>query len=210
MKRLLGITAISFVVVLAVTAAGHYTFDRPIAVFFAGLPLDSPFVIFFQIITHLGVSTWYLVGSGILFIYFYYASAKVFLARQTMYFFCSIAVSGLAVNVIKWLMGRWRPRAFLYEGLYGFEFFGHGYDQTSFPSGHAATICSLAVALFFIAPRLRWLWITLAVLVCLSRVVIWAHFPSDVLMGAYVGIFSAILLRKSRPFQNNVAGVKSI
>ena len=208
MKRLLGVTAISFLAVLAFTAIGHYVFDRPVSAFFAAL--DGPLITFFQIITYLGVSTWYLVVSAVLFIYFYYVSYKVRLARQTMYFFCAVAISGLITNIVKWLMGRWRPRVYLYEGLYGFEFLGHGYEQTSFPSGHAATICSIAVALFFIAPRLRWLWITVAVLVCLSRVVIVAHYPSDVLMGAYIGIFSAILLRKSPPFENTISGVKSI
>lgn len=207
MKRIIAVTLISWLPVLILTAIGYYLYDRPVAAFMASL--DGPVVTFFQIITYLGVSTWYLVISACLALYFHFISPKIRLVRQLSYFFCAIAVSGLVTNGIKWVMGRWRPRLYLSEGLYGFGFFGQGYDQTSFPSGHATTICSLAVALYFIWPRFRWLWVTVALLVCVSRVVIGAHYPSDVLMGAYVGIFVAILLRKLPQFGKDMTGAES-
>lgn len=206
MKRDVQATIFSLLTVIILAVLAYSVVDRPAAVFFVAV--QGPVLLFFQWVTYLGVSTWYLVISALLAFYFYYIRSKIVLVKQLTYFFCAIAVSGLVVNGIKWVAGRWRPRVYLHEGLYGFNFWGQGYEQTSFPSGHAATICSLAVALYFLIPRFRWLWITVAVLVCLSRVVIGAHYPSDVLIGAYVGIFVAILLRKCPQFTNAVSGAE--
>ena len=160
----------SLAVVLAAVVAGHYVYDPGLSAFAKGL---APGVIaFFQAITHLGVATWSLVGSALLAVYFHFIARNRILAGRMMYLFASVAGSGLVVDAIKWLAGRWRPNAFAHRGLYGFELFGFGYDQTSFPSGHAATICSMAVALAVLYPRFRWVWGAVAVLVCVSRVVI--------------------------------------
>lgn len=194
MRREVLLMAVSLPVMLVLVAAGHFGFDRPVADFCSGL--NVPVVAFFEVVTKLGVATLYLVGCGALFFYFFYVARKRNQAERMFYLFSAIAVSGLVTDVIKWLMGRWRPKVFTPDGLYGFEFFGFGYEQTSFPSGHATTICSLAFALSILYPRLRWLWIIIAFLVSISRVVIGAHYPSDVLMGAYVGIIVAFLLRK--------------
>jgi membrane-associated phospholipid phosphatase len=204
MKRELLLAGFILPLVIVMCAAGHYYYDRPVAALFADL--NGPVVAFFQIVTTVGVAAWPLIGSGFLFVYFFYISGKKKQARRMLYLFSSVAVSGLVTDVIKWLMGRWRPKLFIPEGLYGFEFFGRGYEQTSFPSGHATTICSLALALSLLYPRLRWVWIIIALLVCMSRVVIGAHYMSDVIMGAYVGIFTAFLLWKWPLFTKSIKG----
>jgi len=194
MRRPLSMMIISFPVVLVLVAAGHYSFDLPLSAFCQSM---NPHVTaFFAVITHLGVSTWYLIGTAALFFIFRLMMHNRDQAQRMFYLFSVVALSGLATNLIKWIAGRWRPNVFPTSGLYGFELFGWGYEQTSFPSGHATTICSLAFALSVLYPRWRLLWLSVALLVCLSRVVIGAHYPSDVLMGAYVGIFTAILLRR--------------
>jgi len=193
MKRDLRLLVASFPLIVLMVAAGHYLYDRPLTAFCAGL--NNQVMTFFQMVTYLGVSVWYLVGAGILFLYFYYGSRNRIQATRLLYLFCAIAVSGLITDGIKWLMGRWRPKVLFAEGFYGFNYFGIGYEQTSFPSGHATTICSAALVLSLLYPRLRWLWIVIALLVCLSRVAIGAHYLSDVLMGAYIGFFVSYLLR---------------
>lgn len=182
----------SLPLMLLLVAAGHYFYDLPVREFFTdrdwwGLP-------FFQTITYLGESTVYLVVSGILFLSFIYVLPNRRQARRMLYVFSAIAVSGVAANLVKWLMGRWRPKMLSPGGLYGFEFFGVGYGQTSFPSGHATTIMALAFTLSLLYPRWRPLWIAVALLVAASRIVIGAHYTSDVLMGAYVCILTAFLL----------------
>src|SRR5207245_383965 len=63
----------------------------------------------------------------------------------------------------------------------------------SFPSGDAAFAFGAAVALASVAPRFRVLALLFAVAASLSRVVVGAHSPFDVLAGAAVGIASGLL-----------------
>lgn len=58
----------------------------------------------------------------------------------------------------------------------------------SFPSGHAGAAFAAASALYFERSRL---WIpagVLAVLIAFSRLYLYVHYPSDVLVGAMIGI----------------------
>jgi membrane-associated phospholipid phosphatase len=192
----------SIPIVLAIIAGGYCYFDRPLAAYCRNLP--PPIVNLFQIITIFGVSTWYLVCSALLFLYFHYIAHRRVLADRMLYLFSAVAASGLIAIALKWIAGRWRPKVFIPDGLYGFHLFGVGYEQTSFPSGHAATVCSLAFVLSAILPRCRWPFYGFALLVCASRVVIVSHYASDVVMGAYVGILSAFLLGKYPPFGDSV------
>ena len=68
----------------------------------------------------------------------------------------------------------------------------------SFPSGHAATVAMLTGVIVLHLPddrRRRWSWLllVLAGLVGLSRVVVGAHWPLDVLAGATGGWLAAVL-----------------
>jgi undecaprenyl-diphosphatase len=47
------------------------------------------------------------------------------------------------------------------------------------------------------APRLRWPLLGLALLIAISRVVISAHYPSDIIAGAGLGVACAIVLRRA-------------
>ena len=66
----------------------------------------------------------------------------------------------------------------------------------SFPSGHAAFVVLMCAALSPGVPRvIKWgLWI-FAIAVGLSRVVVGAHFPADVLGGAILGLVVAVVAR---------------
>ncbi|MFN3190065.1 MAG: phosphatase PAP2 family protein [Aureliella sp.] len=63
--------------------------------------------------------------------------------------------------------------------------------QRSFPSGHAATACGLAIGLSLIFPRGVVAFGILATLACIQRVISGAHFVSDVLAGVAVAFFCA-------------------
>lgn len=71
-------------------------------------------------------------------------------------------------------------------------------DIQSFPSGHAATAAGLACALSRLYPRASWLFVLLTVLACLQRIMARAHFLSDVLAGAAVGVLVNLLLELPR------------
>ncbi|MEM7558788.1 MAG: phosphatase PAP2 family protein, partial [Planctomycetota bacterium] len=66
--------------------------------------------------------------------------------------------------------------------------------QRSFPSGHAATACGLAIGLSLLFPRGTLLFGMLAGLACLQRLTSGAHFPSDVLAGASIATACAALI----------------
>lgn len=61
-------------------------------------------------------------------------------------------------------------------------------DLWSMPSSHVAYAAMLSVFIAAMEPRLRWLAAALTGVVALSRVVVGAHYPSDVLVGAAVGL----------------------
>lgn len=61
-------------------------------------------------------------------------------------------------------------------------------DRYSFPSGHtlhAVLFTSLAAGSF---PALAWVLVPFAVLVALSRVILGLHYPTDVVVGAAIGL----------------------
>jgi len=71
--------------------------------------------------------------------------------------------------------------------------------RTSFPSDHATLFFALSTGFFFLS---RWLG-TLAVLytlfmVCFPRVFLGYHYPSDIVVGAMVGIVAALIANAPR------------
>ncbi len=71
-------------------------------------------------------------------------------------------------------------------------------EQTgaSFPSGHAAFSFALSAVVFFYNKKVGALFFAAAFLISISRVFVGVHWPSDILAGALVGIFSGWLIVK--------------
>jgi undecaprenyl-diphosphatase len=63
------------------------------------------------------------------------------------------------------------------------------------PSGHATTAFAAAIAIGAVWPRVRPLLWLYAIVIALSRVIISAHYTSDVIAGALVGGFAALIIR---------------
>ena len=112
------------------------------------------------------------------------------LSAVPAFLFVSIAASGLAVDVMKIGFGRLRPKLLFHSDLYGFTWFGWRPDHWSFPSGHTATIVALLTALWWLWPRHLLFYILAAAIVAASRVVVGAHYPSDVMAGALVAVLT--------------------
>lgn len=100
------------------------------------------------------------------------------------------AGSGLAGGLgalVRALSGRFRPVAT--EGLnhwHAWRGFHEGTDL-SWPSGHATLAFATAAVLSYLSPRGKWLFFTIALGCALSRVVMQAHFYSDVILGSALG-----------------------
>ena len=108
--------------------------------------------------------------------------------------FTAIAAPGLFVAIVKRLIGRARPLV-AGDDVWFYAPFGWKVDYASFPSGHATTGFATLVAIGAIFPQARGLLWIYAVMVALSRVVVTAHHPSDVVAGAVVGTVGALLVR---------------
>lgn len=184
----------SFVAVLLLIVISYFFLDIPVALYCKGL--GQTITDFFGILTEFGISTWYLVGSLALFLFFAFFHRRPIYAHRALFLFASIALSGIIVNIIKVIIGRSRPEMFFEKGHYGLNFFNTSHGLTSFPSGHAATIFSLAFALCLFFPRTRFPLIFFALLVGASRVVITSHYLSDAIGGAYVGVMTVFFLQK--------------
>ena len=65
----------------------------------------------------------------------------------------------------------------------------------SFPSGHAAFFFALATGVFFYKKWWGVLFYAFALAIGLGRIATGLHWPSDILGGAVVGIFSAWLIK---------------
>jgi undecaprenyl-diphosphatase len=155
----------------------------------------------FNEITDYGRSGWFLWPSGILIIALAVlaATAQRF-ARLTIvslivrleFIFIAIALPGLFVTIVKRLIGRVRPSV---VGPFAYVPFSWRPDYASMPSGHATTAFAVAVTIGAVWPRARPLLWLYALVIAASRVIIAAHYPSDVIAGACVGGFGAILIR---------------
>lgn len=112
--------------------------------------------------------------------------------RLALYACLAVAVAMLMGETLKWFFGRYRPEMLFDQGRYGFSFLAHQDSRHSFPSGHNFRIFSALTALSLIWPRSRVWLLSLAAVVGASRVVVTRHYPSDVVAGAFVGIFCAL------------------
>lgn len=105
--------------------------------------------------------------------------------------FTSCLASGVIAKLLKFLIGRYRPVFFEALDLTGFRPFTFEWAFNSMPSGHAAVTFGGLVMIGMLAPRYKWLTWTLATIIGLSRVAMGAHWPSDILFGAFVGMVTA-------------------
>jgi membrane-associated phospholipid phosphatase len=106
--------------------------------------------------------------------------------------------AGLVADVLKLCVDRGRPYS-LDLSTVTFTSTFHGWfpllpnsaAEQGFPSGHATTAAGLAVALALLYPRGRLLFGAVVAAVMAQRVVVHAHFPTDVAAGAIVGALFA-------------------
>lgn len=98
-------------------------------------------------------------------------------------------ITALVVHSIKVLIGRERP----YNIIKELNTFGLDLSDYSFPSGHSAAAVSLATIVILNFPNLFLLMTIYAVTICISRIYIAVHYPTDVVMGASLGLLLSII-----------------
>jgi undecaprenyl-diphosphatase len=72
--------------------------------------------------------------------------------------------------------------------------------DASFPSDHASAAFGIAVAVAVLDPLAGAIFLVLAALIAIGRVVVGEHYPGDVIAGAAIGTVSAlVVIRLARP-----------
>ena len=117
------------------------------------------------------------------------------LGTRLQFVFFAVLVPVLVGEVLKWMVGRGRPFVGGEGNVFNFRHFGGTEAFASFPSGHAITGFALAFAVSALWPQARFVMVVYAVAIALSRLVLLAHHPSDVVAGALVGVIGAMAVR---------------
>jgi membrane-associated phospholipid phosphatase len=191
----LWILAATVVLVLALIP-----FDPALSQRAQGLP--GAIVTFNQHITDFGTFSWMIYGSAVIVIVAYIihrVSRNETLAgrartarRLSLYFLLTIGVTSALVHLFKLIVGRARPELFADHGAYSLTPFAYDDLYSSFPSGHSAAVGAFFGAFSMLVPRLRPLFLIGALMIGVSRVIVGAHYPSDVAAGLLLGLWTAV------------------
>ena len=178
--------------------------DEPIARWFRP-QRNTDWAEFFAAITDFASGwLWYSVAlTGLCGAYIRHRSNQMplgttaFMVRKRAWIFMIVAMasSGITEVVLKFVIGRDRPRFLFEDSGASFHPFRMNTGDSSFPSGHAQSITSAMLALALIYPPLRPVFLVTAVLIAASRVIIGAHYISDVLGGVWLAVAAVIYWR---------------
>ena len=172
-------------------------FDYSISKFFYNI--NSQTKSLFETLTHFGDSLYFFVPTILI-----WAAIKIIQNKNkiiltisdiSLFIFFNILFSGIAVQIFKHILGRPRPPMFHLYNLSSLDFFQFDSKWHSFPSGHTATIFAFIFCLIFLFPKIKNILIAIAIIIASTRVIVGAHFVSDVFGGALVAYITTILLR---------------
>jgi len=175
----------------------YFYLDQTLAYYFS-VNITQNIQKIINIITKFGDSIYYIIIPLIIYI----LSNNRFIEKLSILVFSSTIISGIVINIIKVIVARYRPPMLLEHNLYGFKTFDIGYLVNSFPSGHATTAFSVYVALALVFPKFKYFFIVIAILIASSRVLLTAHYFSDIIIGAMIGTFTSIFLYEKIFFQS--------
>lgn len=142
-----------------------------------------------------------LVYAVVIF-YIYYAIRWVYSQLQTwenkgLLIANAIAISIFIKNLLKYIFSRYWPATYkchnlslIHNHAYGFRWFDTHFS--SFPSGHATLMWAFAISMCCFYPSFKWLWLAIAIIVCLAQIALYYHFVSDIIAGATLGSLVAL------------------
>lgn len=158
----------------------------------------------FRIMTDFGKSFYVLpalsLGTLAVFLSSAFATDKIrmrmiLLSGQAAFLFLAVLVPNAIGEVLKGIIGRGRPFVGGAADAFHYSHFAWTEAYASFPSGHAITAFALAFALASLVPKWRIAIWAYAAVIAMTRLLLLAHHPSDVLAGALVGVLGAMAVR---------------
>ena len=188
---------LAFLVAVALTFAGIFIFDQPVAALVqrAG-GRQSP--VFLGGTHLLEIVSGYEIAKFFLSYLLLAVAAALFVARSTRpaawtFLFIGSAhlITRLTAGVLKNVFDRLRPFEVIQAGNWDWQFFtGHG---SSFPSGHAAQFWGLFFPLAFLFPRFRWPLLIVPIFISICRVGVNDHWCSDVIASSAIAALITLL-----------------
>jgi len=109
----------------------------------------------------------------------------------------ALVLSGVVGHFVKVLVHRPRPLKDMADlialGQVSIHILWQPLRENSMPSGHAETAFAVATGLSYLYRRGALIFLPVASWVGLSRVYVGAHYPSDVIVGAFIGTSGAVV-----------------
>lgn len=116
---------------------------------------------------------------------------KMVRTSYAFWIFCSVFLASGIGGILKIIIGRMRPIFYDALNMTGFFPFTKDWAFHSMPSGHAMASFAALVTIGLLAPRAKCFTWTLAIIIGVSRVCTGMHWPSDVILGAFIGMIAA-------------------
>lgn len=120
--------------------------------------------------------------------------------KNTVVFYCfsSVFLSSIITFILKFIIGKSRPVLLEGMGKIVYNHFSTSWLYNSMPSGHASITSALFFTLSLFYPKYKYIFYTLIVIISLSRVVVGAHFITDVLVGILIGYISLLIIKRTQ------------
>jgi membrane-associated phospholipid phosphatase len=139
----------------------------------------------------IGIAIAFTVGSK--------AWMRIFLAMLI-----ALALAGMTTRAIKIATGRARPSVKTEAHWNGPQLSS---KYHAFPSGHTASSTAFFVALFLARKKLGTPPLLIPILIALSRMIVGAHYLSDVTVAAIIGVISALLVARWLSISNQQSAI---
>ncbi|RYG61917.1 MAG: phosphatase PAP2 family protein [Alphaproteobacteria bacterium] len=140
---------------------------------------------------------------------------NIYAVRKVLFAVPVFALAGAFNWLMKWGVGRGRPKEFLWNGVDPYLMKPFSFDMKaqwwSFPSGHSCSTFAIAMWLGLSFPRCRWVMLSVATVLSFSRFLsLTPHYFGDVVTGAAVGAATALGVWNLRAACRNAHGRKEV
>ena len=184
---------ILLVIAGVVTIVCYFWLDQPLAFFLHRNIADKTVFVWLQRFTVAFplLSSFILAWCGL-----WTLMDRPFSRVQSVALTCSISFisTSLITSQLKYAFGRTWPNTWIennpsliQNGVFGFNPFHGGLGFASFPSGHAAAICSVMTVLWWSCPNWRPIYVACVAAVVFGLIGANYHFLSDILSGMFLG-----------------------